>query len=167
MYRVRPSVAHRALRRLQDNPDTEATFTPLNPRVSYLPAQLAWDPFHFPAAREEVDFVQGIKTVGGNGDPTQNEGLAIHVYAANTGMGRRAYCSTDGDMLILPQQGRLDVQTELGRMMVAPGELCVVQKGIRFKVGLPDGPSRGYIQEVSCDPNILQPGRHAFQSVVD
>ncbi|KAK4550709.1 hypothetical protein LTR36_000288 [Oleoguttula mirabilis] len=63
-------------------------------------------------------------------------------------MQKSAFCNNDGDMLILPQQGRLDIQTEMGRMMVRPGELAVVQAGIRFKVSLPDGPSRGYIQEV-------------------
>lgn len=76
------------------------------------------------------------------------EGLAIHVYTANVSMGRKALCSNDGDMLILPQQGRLDIQTEMGKMMVRPGELAVIQGGIRFKVILPDGPVRGYIQEI-------------------
>lgn len=27
--------------------------------------------------------------------------------------------------------------------MVRPGELCVIQRGMKFKVILPDGPSRG------------------------
>lgn len=54
-----------------------------------------------------------------------------------------------GDFLIVPQQGRLDIRTELGNLMVRPGEICVIQRGLRFKVQLPDGPSRGYIQEVS------------------
>lgn len=34
-------------------------------------------------------------------------------------------------------------------MLVSPGEICVVQRGLKFKVKLPDGPSRGYIQEAS------------------
>ncbi|KAI8227963.1 Homogentisate 1,2-dioxygenase [Colletotrichum sp. SAR 10_99] len=33
-------------------------------------------------------------------------------------------------------------------MMVRPGELAVVQTGIRFKVTLPDGTARGYVQEL-------------------
>jgi homogentisate 1,2-dioxygenase len=32
--------------------------------------------------------------------------------------------------------------------MVRPGELVVIQAGMRFKVMLPDGPVRGYIQEI-------------------
>jgi homogentisate 1,2-dioxygenase len=51
-------------------------------------------------------------------------------------------------MLLVPQLGRLDIKTEFGRMMVRPGQIAVVQRGMRFAVGLPDGPSRGYIQEV-------------------
>lgn len=43
------------------------------------------------------------------------EGLAIHVYLANESMGKKAFVNSDGDMLILPQQGRLDIQTELGK----------------------------------------------------
>lgn len=62
-----------------------------------------------------MDFVDGLKTIAGNGDPTLREGLAIHMYLANTSMERKAFCNNDGDMLILPQQGRLDIQTEFGK----------------------------------------------------
>lgn len=116
--------------------------------MEHIPSQLAWDPFPLPQSADNVDFVHGIRTVGGNGDSSLREGLAIHIYAASSSMQNSAFFNNDGDMLILPQQGRLDVQTETGRLMVRPGELLVVQAGIRFKVSLPDGPSRGYIQEV-------------------
>lgn len=92
--------------------------------------------------------MQGIRTVAGQGDPTLREGIAIHVYAANISMAKRAFCNNDGDFLILPQHGRLNIQTELGWLMVRPGELVVIQAGLRFRVLLPDGPVRGYIQEI-------------------
>jgi homogentisate 1,2-dioxygenase len=63
-------------------------------------------------------------------------------------MRNQAFCNNDGDFLILPQIGRLDIQTELGSLMVRPGELCVVQAGLRFAVKLPDGPARGYVHEI-------------------
>jgi homogentisate 1,2-dioxygenase len=127
----------------------QAYFSPANPRVEYNPSQQAWDPFPLPEATQStVDFVQGMRTISGQGDPTSRQGIAIHIYAANASMQNRAFCNNDGDLLILPQQGRLDIQTELGHLMVRPGELAVVQAGIRFKVNLPDGPSRGYIQEI-------------------
>ena len=76
------------------------------------------------------------------------------MYLANTSMDKKAFCNNDGDLLILPQQGRLDIQTEFGkyalskvvlggifhhdvhyfRLMVRSGELCVIQRGIKFKV---------------------------------
>lgn len=72
----------------------------------------------------------------------------MHMYACNASMKNQAFCNNDGDFLILPQVGRLDIQTELGRLMVRPGELCVIQAGLRWKVSLPDGPARGYVHEV-------------------
>ncbi|KAF8181308.1 homogentisate 1,2-dioxygenase [Pholiota molesta] len=148
LYRIRPSVAHQGFTRLPDNPDLESCFLPLNPKVHVSPTQLAWHPFSLPSDNEKVDFVDGLKTIAGNGDPTLHEGLAIHMYLANASMDKKAFCNTDGDMLILPQQGRLDIQTEFGKIMVRSGEICVIQRGIKFKVILPDGPSRGYIQEI-------------------
>ncbi len=94
------------------------------------------------------DFIQGIYTVGGQGDATCKEGIAVHVYACSRCMTNRAFANNDGDLLILPQTGRLRIQTEMGWMMVRPGELVVIQAGIRFRVLLPDGPSRGYVQEI-------------------
>uniref|UniRef100_A0A0W0EXK0 homogentisate 1,2-dioxygenase n=1 Tax=Moniliophthora roreri TaxID=221103 RepID=A0A0W0EXK0_MONRR len=148
LYRIRPSVAHQGFNKLPDNPDLESNFLPLNPKVHVSPTQLAWHPFDIPSDSATVDFIAGLKTIAGNGDPTLREGIAIHIYAANTSMEKKAFCNLDGDMLILPQQGRIDVQTEFGHVMVRPGELFVIQKGMKFKVRFPDGPSRGYIQEI-------------------
>ncbi|KAE8342657.1 hypothetical protein BDV24DRAFT_41163 [Aspergillus arachidicola] len=151
LYRARPAVAHQGFKNLPDNPDTEATFLPLNPRVHVSPTQLAWHPFDIPS-NEPVDFITGLKTVAGSGDPTLREGLATHVYTANTSMTQKAFVNSDGEMLIVPQQGALDIQTEFGPLFVQPGEIVVIPRGIRFRVELHDGPSRGYILEIwgSC-----------------
>ena len=68
----------------------------------------------------------------------------------NTNMTNKAYCNTDGDFLICPQTGILDVQTEMGKLFVQPGEIMVVQRGVRFSVNLAEGQkaARGYITEV-------------------
>jgi homogentisate 1,2-dioxygenase len=129
---------------MPDNADTESNFLPINPRVHLSPTQLAWLPFEIPK-EGEIDFISGLKTIAGSGDPTLREGLAVHTYLANASMKKRAAVNSDGDFLIVPQQGVLDIQTEFGMLFVQPGEICVVQRGQRFKVSLPDGPSRGYI----------------------
>ncbi|OCH91315.1 Homogentisate 1,2-dioxygenase [Obba rivulosa] len=38
--------------------------------------------------------------------------------------------------------------TELGKLMVKPGELLVIQRGLKFKINLPDGGGRGYVEEI-------------------
>lgn len=55
--------------------------------------------------------------MAGTGGAVAHEGLASHVYVANSSMEKKAFVNSDGDMLIIPQQGRLDIQTELGRFV--------------------------------------------------
>jgi homogentisate 1,2-dioxygenase len=114
--------------------------------VHLSPTQLAWLPFDIPES-DEVDFISGLKTVAGSGDPSLREGLAVHVYVCNKSMVKRAYVNSDGDSLLVPQQGALDIQTEFGHLFVQPGEVCVIQRGLRFKINV-QGPTRGYILEV-------------------
>ncbi|KAF2104043.1 homogentisate 1,2-dioxygenase [Rhizodiscina lignyota] len=147
LYRARPAVAHQGFTDLPDNQDMESNFLPLNPKVHISPTQLAWTPFDTPAEGEDVDFVSGLKTVAGSGDPTLREGLAVHVFLCNKSMEKRAFVNSDGDFLIVAQQGALDIQTEFGHLYVQPGEIFVIQRGSRFKVKV-EGPTRGYILEV-------------------
>ncbi|MDF7181698.1 homogentisate 1,2-dioxygenase, partial [Escherichia coli] len=55
--------------------------------------------------------------------------------------------NADGELLIVPQQGRLRLLTEMGVVDVEPLEIVVVPRGVRFRVELPDGDARGYICE--------------------
>lgn len=162
MYRARPAVAHQGFVRrnflysskeddtnlwiqteLPDNEDTESNFLPVNKRVHLSPTQLAWLPFDIPTDGK-TDFISGLKSIAGSGDPTLREGLAVHSFLANASMEKRAAVNSDGDFLIVPQEGALDIQTEFGPMFVQPGEICVIQRGQRFKVNV-EGPTRGYI----------------------
>ncbi|KAF1809997.1 putative homogentisate 1,2-dioxygenase [Eremomyces bilateralis CBS 781.70] len=147
MYRIRPAVAHARPRPMPASPDLTC-FSPQNPNVQFTPLTYEWGPLEYPEEEDQVTFIHGLKTIGGWGDPTLKEGLAMHLYSCNASMEKKAFCNNDGDFLILPQVGRLEIQTELGRLMVRPGELCVIQAGLRWKVSLPDGPSRGYVHEV-------------------
>ncbi|KAH6971285.1 putative homogentisate 1,2-dioxygenase [Ilyonectria destructans] len=144
MYRIRPSVAHGAVAASDVNSHLEACFSAANKNVEFVAAQEAWDPVPLLSEPDEsvpesgTDFVQGIRTVAGQGDPTLREGIAIHVYAANVSMAKRAFCNNDGDLLILPQHGRLNIQTELGWLM----------RACDFAYCFQMGPVRGYIQEI-------------------
>lgn len=128
----------------------ENCFLSLNPAIEGLPEQAEWHPFPLPGADEEIDFVDGLHTLGGSGDPNLREGIALYVYMLNTSMHNRAFCNTDGDFLLCAQQGILDIQTELGKLYLQPGEILVLPRGVRFRIGVaPDSPpARGYITEI-------------------
>jgi homogentisate 1,2-dioxygenase len=113
--------------------------------LAVLPDPLRWLPFPEPA--EPQDFVQAIRTMVLNGDADAQTGLAAHVFHANRSMERTAFVNADGEMLLVPQQGRLRITTELGLLDVAPGEIALLPRGMLFKVALPDGHARGYIAE--------------------
>lgn len=70
------------------------------------PTQLAWLPFDIPSDGD-VDFVAGLKTIAGSGDPTLREGLAVHSFLCNKSMTKRATVNSDGDYLIVAQEGNL------------------------------------------------------------
>lgn len=109
------------------------------------PNPLRWNPFEIPD--EPLDFVDGMRTLVANGDADAQTGMAAHVYLANLSMTQRAMVNADGEMLLVPQQGRLVLTTELGSLELTPGEVAVVPRGMAFSVALLDGPSRGYVCE--------------------
>jgi homogentisate 1,2-dioxygenase len=109
------------------------------------PDQLRWDPLPLPV--EPTDFLDGLLPVAGNGSPETQTGCAIYVYVANQSMGNRFFYSADGEFLIVPQQGTLTIDTELGRMRVEPQEFAVLPRGVRFRIAVENGAARGYVCE--------------------
>jgi homogentisate 1,2-dioxygenase len=141
LYRLRPTADHRPFTRYEGAPRFRC-----DPGVGPLaPNRLRWDPIAEP--EPGTDFVDGLVTTVFNRSPAELEGVAVHLYAANAGMERRVFVSADGELLILPQAGRLDILTELGRLELAPGQVGLVPRGVRFRVMLPDGTARGYVAE--------------------
>ncbi len=141
VYRIRPSAMHKPFVRIDKHLLRGAPFDEMAPP----PTQLRWNPLPIPVVA--TDFVEGMVTMAGNGDAATQTGMAAHIYAANQSMTERAFCNADGEMLIVPQQGRLRLVTELGVLETAPGEIALIPRGMRFRAELPDGPSRGYICE--------------------
>jgi len=90
------------------------------------------------AAEEKEDFVTGMRLMCTAGDPGVKDGISIYMYGLDASMsssGKHFY-DADGDLLVVPQLGRLEVVTELGRLHVAPNEIFVVPRGIVFQVNL-------------------------------
>lgn len=129
----------------------ESCFLPLNPNVDFTPLTHTWGPLRAPSSADgtattnassqttSVNFVESLRTLCGHGDPTLKEGLAVHTYAFDADMNRQAFVSNDGELLIVPTRGTLDIQTELGHLRVPPGSIAVVPPGFRFSVNTAAG----------------------------
>ena len=116
------------------------------------PSQKRWIPLAIPGSDQQVTFLEGLRRLCGAGEPTLKDGLSIYLYAFNADSGNQAFYSADGDWLIVPQLGDLHITTELGRLIVSPLEICVIPRGIKFKVDVAPGADgkqqgRGYICE--------------------
>ena len=141
LYRLRPAAVHSQFR-----PDEVGHLEARFMEVGTPPDPLRWDPRPIP--RSATDFVDGLYTLAGNGRADQQAGCRMHVYGCNRSMERRYFYDADGELLIVPQDGELLLETELGRLHVQPHEVALVPRGVRFRVRLPEGkPARGYVCE--------------------
>ncbi|CAM5632881.1 Homogentisate 1,2-dioxygenase [Rhodanobacter lindaniclasticus] len=140
LYRIRPAAVHQPFQ-----PLAHATFHNRFDEAPATPNQLRWDPLPLPES--PTDFIDGLVTLAGNGGPAEQGGIGIHLYAANRSMQGRFFYDADGELLIVPQQGRLRLATELGVIEIEPQEIAVIPRGVRFRVDLLDGEARGYVCE--------------------
>src|SRR4051812_12592560 len=128
LYRLRPAAMH-------------APFAPL-PALGWasagyadaeaIPDRLRWMPPPVPPAG--TDFLGGLATLAVAGDASAQRGASVHVYCANTSMESRVLYDADGELVFVPQEGALRLATELGVLEVAPGQIAVIPRRVRFRV---------------------------------
>jgi homogentisate 1,2-dioxygenase len=140
LYRIRPAALHGAFA-----PFAQARFHNHFDETPTPPDQMRWSPF--PLASAPTDFVDGLYTMAGNGTPTQQVGVGIHLYMCNQPMRGRFFYDADGELVIVPQQGRLAIATEFGVLEIEPQQIALIPRGVRFKVDPLDGAARGYVCE--------------------
>src|SRR5687768_826872 len=141
LYRMRPSAEHPPYRRYEG----AKLFAPGTAPGPLPPNRMRWDPLPMPDG--PADLIDSMTTMVANRSPEDLEGVAVHMYRANRDMEQRCFANADGETLFIPQQGRLDGHTEMGRIVIAPGEVALVPRGVRFRAVLPDGEARGYVAE--------------------
>jgi homogentisate 1,2-dioxygenase len=143
LYRIRPTVRHAGRfekigrGRIRTAPERDEGELPIG--------QLRWGPIPIP--RQELTFVTGLHTVTTAGDAEAMAGMASHVAFITQSMVREHFFNADGELLVVPQQGKLRFRTEFGVIEIEPGEICVVPRGVIFRVELIDGPARAYVCE--------------------
>ena len=143
LYRVRPGVRHtgrfQKIERghLRTAPEREETGLPLG--------QLRWGPAPIPQAK--LTFVTGLHTMTTAGDAETLSGMAAHILFVTQSMEREHFFDADGELLVVAQEGKLRFRTEFGVIEIEPGEICVIPRGVIFRVELIAGPARAYVCE--------------------
>lgn len=143
LYKIRPSVSQPPFQQIAIESDMRSS--PFNEEQP-TPNQLRWDPVAIPD--NDVDFIDGIITIAGNGDSHSWSGLGVHLYACNASMKdtKRFFYNADGELLFVPQQGAVTFRTEMGVIKAEPNEIVVIPRGVKFAMDV-EGPTRGYICE--------------------
>ena len=142
LYRRRPSVRHLSDFRPVEHP---GWITAPHRDVDAPMAPMRWDPWPLPA--EPVHFLDSLTTIATNGDAHLQVGLGVHLYAADAPMGDTALTCSDGELVIVPELGTMQVTTELGVLLAGPGEVVGIPRGVCFRVDPVDGPIRGWMAE--------------------
>ena len=87
--------------------------------MKFHPNQLRWKTI--PKIKDDkINFVEGIVSVMGAGEPSLKQGISIYVYSANISMNKTAFYNSDGDFLIVPHAGILYIKTLCGRLTIRP-----------------------------------------------
>lgn len=142
LYRIQPSASHPRYERLPRQ-------IPGREPGPVTPNRLRWNPLTLPSA--PTDLLDGLHTLAATRPADSAEGVTVYLYAANVSM-QRAFYNADGEWLLVPQAGRLQVVTELGVLIVEPQEIAVLPRGLKFRVELLGATASGYICENHGSP---------------
>ena len=142
LYRIRPTVANWGRFAKADAGHWRSAPCAV---VDMPPAPLRWDPLPLPS--QSLSLIEGIHTITTAGDVGAMAGMGAHIYLATRSMADEVFYNADGEMLFVPQQGRLRLVTEFGVIGIEPGEIAVIPRGVKLRVELRDGPARGYLCE--------------------
>lgn len=134
-YKIRPSVIHEPFQPLNHATATTETYS----QKAANPNQLRWSPIEIPS--QPHDFIDGL--IHWLANPACN----VFLYTANRSMTDRFFYDSDGELLVVPQEGGLMAHTECGVLDVDPGSILVIPRGMKFRVVLKGKTARGYICE--------------------
>ena len=141
VYRIRPSVLHTGR---FEKADIGLWRTGPCREAEVPPGQMRWGPMEIPA--EPLTFLQGVRTMTTAGDAATQAGMGAHMVFVTRSMKDEYFANADGELMVVPQVGKLRFATELGVIEAAPGEIVIIPRGVKMRVEL-DGPARAYLCE--------------------
>jgi homogentisate 1,2-dioxygenase len=154
-YRLRPSAGHAPFARIEDGLIRTAPCA----EAECSPNRMRWRPL--PRRPGPTDFIAGLATMATCGDARAQHGAGVHIYTVNRSM-ERVFYDADGELVIVPQEGALQLATEFGILEIAPGEVAVIPRGVKFRVQLAGAAARGYVCE-NYGPPVPAAGARAHR----
>ena len=142
-YRIRPSVKH-SKRYKKIDLSYWKTAPSIIPEITSL-GQYRWDPI--PHSNTTLNWLTGMRTMTTAGDVNTQVGMASHIYLVNKSMIDTCFYSADSELIIVPQEGILRFNTELGIIDIEPQEIAIIPRGLLYKVEIIEGPARGFVCE--------------------
>ena len=139
LYRIRPTVKHSGRYARVDHAFLR-TAPAARDEASLPLGQLRWDPVPLPDTPQ--NFVEGLRTLTTAGDSDTHVGMAAHLALITASMVDEYVFNADGELLVVAQQGQLRFATEFGVIVIEPGEIAVIPRGVIMRVELVDGPAR-------------------------
>lgn len=143
LYRIRPSVKHGGRWTLVDKGLMRTA--PCRDETPPSLGQLRWSPIPLP--QEKLTFLTGLRTLTTAGDADSQAGMAAHMLFVTASMEKEYVFNADGEYLVVAQEGKLRFFTEFGIIEIEPGEICIIPRGVMFRVELMGGPARAYVCE--------------------
>ncbi len=107
---------------------------------------------------QPLTWITGMRTMTTAGDVNTQTGMASHMYLVNRSMTDDYFFSADGELLVVPQEGRLRFCTELGIIDLEPQEIAILPRGLVYRVEVLEGPARGFVCE-NYGQKFQLPGR--------
>src|SRR6478735_988280 len=132
LYRIRPTVRHAG--RFEKIDRGKVRTAPERDDTALAIGQLRWNPMPIPQA--PLTFITGLHTITTAGDAEAMSGMASHVVFVTRSMEHEHFFNADGEMLIVAQENGLRFRTEFGVIDITPGEICIIPRGVIFRVEL-------------------------------
>jgi homogentisate 1,2-dioxygenase len=148
LYRIHPTVQHQPLNYAPFTTRSGSYASPPFETPDFTPEAYRFRPKNYP--NQPTDFIDGLFTVAGSGGgPLSGDGASAHIYSINANMDSRVFRNQDGEMLLMPQEGQILIQTEFGELEVSPCEIALIPRGVTFRVNLNESvtQARGYVLE--------------------
>jgi homogentisate 1,2-dioxygenase len=106
---------------------------------------LAPNPYRWSAPKlsmENTGFFENLFHLASSGSNKH-----VFWYQVHVSMPQDYYADNDGELVFIPFQGKIRLQTEFGRLGCEPGQIVVIPRGICFKILAQNENCQGYMLE--------------------